>query len=283
MHPAHTLHTVPLDPRVTLVVHAKTFYHADHGLQPPTSRFGRWFGRPARSPTIARSGFVLQLTNNEQALRSYYFSMALYADREAGVIRTTVPRHVAHLGPGQTVEVDLELDHPADFHNAYLMDFVIAQGNQQPLAQFMPRFPLALAAEPHGRETRNVGLAPFYALVMAELGFVALTTGMVLHEHYGFSSLSSWLASIAGFLIGGALCDYPRSRAFLCGFLACVWGFFAYQYLGFLGGAGAMALAWLVHKWLRQPLWGQDTASARRVAPHLARPPYSHLQQRRAG
>jgi len=241
MSVAFNLHAVPLDPRLTMIVARRSFRHAATGVR-------RGFGGVTEN-----TGFVLRITNNESAMRSYYFSVALFADHDNHIINETIPRHVAHVAAGQTVEVEVELVRRADFANAYLVDFVVSDGGETPLAHYRPDFPLALAAEPQGSRELEVGDDLFVVLVGAELFLVSVMLGTVLHFHYELNSFLSWLGGIVCFLGLYGLAGKPLIRNVLSGVLSLLWGIFAFQEWGGLEAIGFTALAWVVHRSLRAP------------------------------
>jgi hypothetical protein len=253
MTTAHNPHSIPLDPRVTLIAARKRFTHAYSYQEPITTSFGRVSGGGTRGGTLVKTGFNLRITNNEREMRSYYFSVGIFSDHMNKVLRTTIPRHVAHVHPGHTMEVDIELDQRDDFANAYLIDFVISQGSAVALAHFTPDYPLALAAEPDGPTEDDKDVDVFYSVVVIELLFVCLIIGSMLSYHYHFSALASWFWGIASFIAGCKALNTVWGRGLLYGLFTLIWGLLTFTKTGVLETLGVMAVIGVFHWWLRSP------------------------------
>lgn len=246
-------HAIPLDPRVTITAARKKFMHG-YTYQAPINTFmGNVSGGGTRGGTVVKTGYTLRITNNENALRSYYFSVGIFSDHANKVVRETIPRHVAHVHPGHTMEVDIELQHREDFGNAYLIDFVISQGSQTPLAHFTPDYPLALAAEPNGPDEDDAGLDIFYFLTVIELLFVGLIVGSIAAMHYHAGAWVGWGLGIGSFCLGSWLLKYPKGRGALYVLFSVIWALLAFGKFGLLEAIGVFALSMVVHWWLRSP------------------------------
>ncbi|MBP7252617.1 MAG: hypothetical protein KBA75_03925 [Alphaproteobacteria bacterium] len=233
-------HAIPLDPRVTITVARNTFT-------------GHVSGGGTRGGPVVKTGYTLRITNNENALRSYYFSVGIFSDHANKVVRETIPRHVAHVQSGQMMEVDIELPQREDFGNAYLIDFVISQGSQTPLAHYTPDYPLALAAEPNGPDEDDSGLDFFYFLVVIELLFVGLIVGSVASMHYHANNWVSWGSGIGSFWLGCMLLKNASGRGALYVVFSAIWALLALGKFGLLEAIGVFALSMAVHWWLRSP------------------------------
>lgn len=245
-------HAIPLDPRVTITAARKNFTHG-YSYQAPIHTFmGNVSGGGTRSGTVVKTGYCLRITNNEQAMRSYYFSVGIFSDHANKVVRQTIPRHVAHVHPGHTMEVDIELPQREDFAHTYLIDFVISQGSQTPLAHYTPDYPLALAAEPNGPSEDDAGLDTFYFIVVVELIFVGIIVG-ALAAHYHAGALISWGLGIGSFLAGTWLLNHPAGRGLLYGLFSVLWALIVFSKFGLLEAIGAFALSLFGHWWLRSP------------------------------
>lgn len=244
---------IPLDPRVTITAARKRFTHG-YTYQAPINTFmGHVSGGGTRSGAVVKTGYTLRITNNEAALRSYYLSVGIFSDHANKVVRETIPRHVAHVHPGHTMEVDIELPQQGDFGNAYLIDFVISQGSQTPLAHYTPDYPLALAAEPNGPSEEDAGLDFFYVLVIFELLFVGLIFGSMASMHYHLGTWQSWGLGIGSFWGGCLLLKHASGRGLLYVLFSIIWGLMAFAKLGLMEAIGVFALSMVVHWWLRSP------------------------------
>lgn len=246
-------HPIPLDQRVTVSVLAKEFRHA-YTYQAPihTDFTGRVSGGGTRGGTVVKPGFCLRITNQEAAIRSYYFSVGIFSDHARKIIRQTIPRHIAHVHPGHTMEVDIELAERGDYDAAYLIDFVISSGND-PLGHFTPDYALAHAAGPLSLEQDGGKVDFFDILVGAELLFVGLAVGSMARFGMHIDTKWAWLIGLGVFFGGLYLMRMKLARMVICTLIAIIWGLSFWQYLGLLEGIGVGALAWFVHWWLRSP------------------------------
>lgn len=243
--------TILSDQRVTVTVAAKEFRHAYTYQAPIHTDFGgRVSGGGTRGGTTLQPGFCLRITNHEPVLRSYYFSVGIFTDHARKIIRQTIPRHVAHVHPGHTMEVDIELADMADYNGAYLIDFVISTG-QEALAHFTPDASLAQAAG--ALSAPDEGVDFFDILVGAELLLISLTVGSMARFGMHLDTKWSWLMGLGVFFGGLYLMRLRVARQILCAFIAVIWGLGFWQYAGLLEGIGVGALAWFVHWWLRSP------------------------------
>lgn len=247
--PAHDRHAIPLDPRLTITAKRQAFRHVESRAataRPSAGQQGR-----LRHGT----GFTLAITNNENELRSYYFSVGIFADRAEKQLRQTIPRHIAHIRPGQTAQVDIELAHGDDFANAYLVDFVVSHGDAA-LARYTPDYPLALAAEPDGggrSHKTSLTVELFHLLVWLEIFLVALGVGLLLADHYRLGALQSWGGGFIFFAAALYGAGRPYARMAVCTLLSLIWGLVVYHAFGLLEAMGAACLAWLTHWWLCSP------------------------------
>ncbi len=246
-----------------------------HGstYQAPIYTFmGNVSGGGTRGGMIVKTGYTLRITNNENVLRSYYFSVGIFSDHANKMVRETIPRHVAHVHPGHTMEVDIELPQREDFGNVYLIDFVISQGSQTPLAHYTPDFPLALAAEPNGPDEDEAGLDIFYFLVVIELCFVALIVGSMASMHYHANNWVSWGVGIGSFWLGCVLLKHNSGRCVLFVVFSTLWALMALGKFGLLEAIGVFALSIFIHWWLHSPARAtQNALRAKRsdIAKHM--------------
>lgn len=251
----HPMHPDPilLDERVTLTVRPKEFRHAYTYQAPIRSDFGgRVSGGGTRGGTVVKPGFCLHITNNEPQLRSYYFSVGIFSDHARKIIKQTIPRHVAHVHPGHTLAVDVELAEHGDYAAAYLIDFVISSGND-PLAHFTPDASLAEAAGPIGHGAMGQEVDFFDVLVGAEMLLIGLAIGSTAHFGMHIGTKMSWLLGLSAFFGGLYLMRRTVARHILCALISLLWGLNIWHFAGLLEGIGGGALAWFVHWWLRSP------------------------------
>ncbi len=244
---------IPLDPRVTVTATRKRFTHGYTYQAPITTFMGSVSGGGTRSGTAVKTGYNLRITNNENVMRSYYFSVGIFSDHANKVVRETIPRHIAHVHPGHTMEVDIELPQPADFANCYLIDFVISEGSQYAVAHFTPDYPLALAAEPNGPLGADDIADIFTFVTGCEMIVVSLIIGSMLSYHYHYSGWVGWGAGITSFVIGLKLLERPFARAILCTLFSLIWGLMTFSKFGLLEAVGVTLSALIIHWWLRSP------------------------------
>lgn len=228
MTPSPPTQTIFLDQRVTLTVTPKQFRHA-YSYQAPihTDALGRVSGGGTRGGSVLKPGFCLYITNNEAALRSYYFSVGIFTDHDRKIVRQTMPRHVAHVHPGHTMAVDIELADNTDYNGAYLIDFVISTG-QEPLAHFTPDASLAQAAGSLG--VAEGGEVDFFdALVGTELLLIGLTVGSMARYGMHWDAKWAWLLGLSVFFGGLYLMQMKLARMVLCSLIAIIWGLIFWQ------------------------------------------------------